>query len=138
MTKRTFVLFFCLVQTLAFTLLTGQSQACYKAEIIQSDFSPHVSSPSDILLENEICEDICENEPVIRADEAEWKENLTNLLRHRHSTYRFSSFEVVPSAFLDFVPGFKIFSRFVKPFSLYKSVTILPDYYSFLHLLCPF
>jgi len=138
MTKRTFVLFFCLVQSLAISLLSGQLRACYKKEVVQNEFSPHVSSPSDILLENELCENICENEPIIRADEFEWKESLTNLLRHRHSTYRFASFEIVPSSFLDFVPGFKTFSRSVKPFSLYRSVALLPDYYSFLHLLCPF
>ena len=131
MTKRTFVLFFSLAYTLALLLLPGRSEASLRVR-----FSPYtVYETQDV--------DICPDEyleiiPIVRADDFEWKENLSDLLRHRHSTYRFTLFAAVQSAFLDFVINSKEFFRSLIAIPFPKRVAILPDYYSFLHRLCPF
>ena len=131
MTKRTFVLFFCLLQVLATSLFSQSSEASINASYALH--TPGISSSYDGI--EEVC---CDDETIIQADEFEWKENLSDLLRHRHSTYRFVSFAAIPSAFMDFVINSKYFYRSLISVCSYQRVAILPDYYSFLHRLCPF
>lgn len=135
MIKRTFVLFFCLIQTLAFSLLSEQSGSLYKTnsnlESITSDAESLCSH------EEEDCEEI-DVTPIIRADELEWRENLSDLLRHRHSSYRFITFESVVSVYLQFTTCHKILQKSKQSFLLQKGLLTLPAYYSFLYRLCPF
>jgi hypothetical protein len=139
MTKRTFVLFFCLVQALALSLFSEQSMASYKPQLPPSGFVPYVLANQEVLEEFDICPDQCPiDSPIVQADECEWKESLADMLRHRHSSYRFTIFETAPSSFLDLIPDLKCLSKALKPHSIYLSNTVLPDYYSFLHRLCPF
>lgn len=140
MTKRTFVLFLFLVHTVVLSLFSGQSRASYKPDIFTTRFIAYIPANQEVLEDFEICEEEeLINVTIIQADECEWRENLTDLLRHRHSSYRFSLFESAPSAFIDFLPNLKGLSKAHKPlFSVYLSRNILPDYYSFLHRLCPF
>jgi hypothetical protein len=139
MTKRTFVLFFCLFQPLALALFSGQAQACYKQEISKHEFFPVWATVSQLTDDPDFCEESsCEASAIVQADDFEWKESIADLLRHRQSTYRFISFDSAPSAFLHFIECYK---AIVKPFQsiyLFKKVTVLPDYYNFLHRLCPF
>lgn len=139
MIKRTFVLFFCLFQTLAFSLLSQQSVASYKSDFDADGFTPYITSTSLLPEAFDVCADPCyENGPIIREDKAEWKENLSDLLRHRHSSYRFTTFESVPTTSFHFAVGFRALFKLLQPVALFKGVVILPDYYSFLHRLCPF
>lgn len=140
MLKRTFVLFFCLVQTLALLLFSEQSWASYKQQIHANNFAPFVSVNQEILEELDICpeESSVQTTPMIQANECEWKESLTDLLRHRHASYRFVLFAATPSLFIDLVPDLKFLSKVLKPDSPYLSIPVLPDYYNFLHRFCPF
>jgi hypothetical protein len=121
------------------SLFSGQLRASYKSDFPVTRFLTYIPANQEVLEDFEICE---EEEPIdapiIQANECEWKENLTDLLRHRHSSYRFMLFESAPSSFINFTPNLKGLSNAHKPFSVYRSRTILPDYYSFLHRLCPF
>ena len=139
MIKRTFVLFYCFLQTIAFMLLPGQSQALHELKTNTNEFFPYADSPSDFFENIGICEDVCsQNIPVIKSDDFEWKENISHLLRHRTSTYRFVSFESAPSLFLHFTVSPKDLTLPLHPVYIFKKRVILPDYYSFLHRLCPF
>ena len=140
MTKRTFVLFLCLVQVLALWLLPQQSNAWYNDNF---GITKAVSSENPLLENVSACEDFCEDEclentPIVQAHEAEWKENLSDLLRHRHSNYRFVTFESVSSVTFHFAVRFRVFCQKIQPSTFFKRVVTLPDYYSFLHRLCPF
>ena len=139
MIKRTFVLFYCFLQTLAFVLVPWQSQAWYEPKTNTNDFFPYAESPSSFLENTAFCEDVClENIPVIKSDDFEWKENISDLLRHRSSTYRFVSLESAPSLFLHSTVSPKDLTLASHPVYIFKKRVILPDYYSFLHRLCPF
>jgi len=139
MIKRTFVLFYCFLQTIALMLLPGQSRAWNEQKTGTKGFFPYADSPADLLNNADVCEDVCyENIPVIKSDDFEWKENISDLLRHRTSTYRFVSFESAPSLFLHFTVSPKDLSFPLHPIYAVKKRVILPDYYSFLHRLCPF
>lgn len=139
MTKRTFVLFFWLTQ-FAFSLLFGQQRAfACKIDIGTEAFSPFAvedrSGTGDIVL---IDDTICKNETIVRADEVEWKETLSDLLSHRHSTYRFLTLvsQAVPQYEITRIP--KVVRESVQLLPVSNGETTLPDYYSFLHRLCPF
>lgn len=139
MTKRTFVWFFGLVQIMALSLFAGQSRASYKPEILTNIFLHSTDSNQELVEDLEIYPERCSNDlPILRADECEWKESLTDLLRHRHSSYRFILFETAPSLFMDLIPGFQSLSKALKQSSIYLDLTVLPDYYNFLHRFCPF
>jgi hypothetical protein len=139
MTKRTFVLFLCLAQFLASMLFSQQAAVACKIDIGSSTFSPFVVETSetsgDIVL---IDDTIPKNQTIVRANECEWKENLSELLRHRHSTYRFLTLvsEVTPHYEIIRVP--KVIRESVQLLFTNRGETTLPDYYSFLHRLCPF
>ncbi|MGX5853059.1 hypothetical protein ACWKW6_05420 [Dyadobacter jiangsuensis] len=139
MTKRTFVLFFWLAQ-FAVSLLLGQHRAvACKIDIGTEAFSPYEieekQGTGHIVL---IDDTICKNETIVRADETEWRESLSDLLRHRHSTYRFLT--LVSQAALQYeitrVP--KLIRESVQLLFVSNGDIKLPDYYSFLHRLCPF
>lgn len=137
--KRTFVWFFCLMQSLALLLFSEQSMASYKLDFPAKTTTYYDLDTQEEATDFEICEDDCEDEsPIIKADECEWKEGLTDLLRHRHSSYRFISFESSLSSFFDFIVGQQGIKTKSKAFSAYLTIKVLPDYYSFLHRLCPF
>ena len=139
MTKRTFVLFFSLAQALALSLFTPQASASHDPNIGVRQVFQSQTYPSEIQCEEDLCEDEClENVPIIQAHETEWKENLSDLLRLRHSNYRFTTFESVPSVILHFAIRVRFFCQKVQTIVSLNSVAILPDYYSFLHRLCPF
>lgn len=137
MIKRTFVLFFCFVRILAFTLLGWQSVASHNSNEI-ADFSPYTVLSTDVI-DNNYPENICQDDiPIIRTDGCKWKENLSKLLRHRRTTYRLVSFGYlnITSAFS--IVYFKGLIRTLGSISLYKGITVIPGYYTFLHRLCPF
>jgi hypothetical protein len=139
MTKRTFVLFFWLAQ-FAVSLLLGQQRAvACKIDIGTEAFSPfeikEKPGTGDIVL---IDDTICKNETIVRADETEWKESLSQLLSHRHSTYRFLTLvsQTAPQYEISRIP--KVIRESVQLLSANNGEITLPDYYSFLHRLCPF
>ena len=139
MTKRTFVLFFCLAQMLASTLFLQQSAFACKLDIGTESFSPYSvesSENSDEIVLND--DSICEDETIVRADDFEWKENLSDLLRHRHSTYRFLTIISQTSSeyYITQIP--KSIRESVSLPVLQKGDIELPGYYGFLHRLCPF
>lgn len=139
MTKRTFVLFFWLAQ-FAVTLLLGQQKviAC-KIDIGTEAFSPfeikEKPGSSDIVL---IDDTICKNETIVRADETKWNESLSKLFNRRHSTYRFLTLisQAVPQC--EITRTSRTIKESVQPLYATNGEITLPDYYSFLHRLCPF
>jgi hypothetical protein len=141
MMKRTFVLFFCLAQFLAFSLLPDQSGVSYAPKTNTESFSPRIYAIGSLEESHLECEDVChENAPIIQADDNdfEWKECLSDLLRHRNLSYRFITFESVVSTFFQFTSDFRVTYKSVHRKYLFKAGLTLPDYYSFLHRLCPF
>jgi hypothetical protein len=139
MTKRTFVLFLCLIPFLASLLFSQHTAVACKLNTSANSFSPYhvesVKTPDHFVLVDNLH---CEDEAIVRADDFEWKENLSDLLRHRHSTYRFLTLvsQETPDYVISRVP--KLIRESVIQLSVTKGVTTLPDYYSFLHRLCPF
>ncbi len=139
MTKRSFVWFFCLIQIMALTLFAEQSRASYKPGITANLFLKAPDANQELLEDLEICPEEClEDAPIVQANECEWKESLTDLLRHRHSSYRFILFESAPSQFMELIPGFKFLRKALRKSSNYLDISVLPDYYNFLHHFYPF
>ena len=139
MTKRTFVLFFWLAQ-FAVTLLLGQQRAvACKIDIGTEAFSPfeieEKPGTGDFVL---IDDTICKNEAIVRADETQWIQSLSKVFNRRHSTYRFLTFiaQAVPQC--EITRTSRIFRESVRLLSVSNGEITLPDYYSFLHRLCPF
>lgn len=139
MTKRTFVLFFWLAQ-FAISLLLGQQRAfACKIDIGTEAFSPYEMEEKPgtgtIVL---IDDTVCKNETVVRADEFAWKEAISDLLNYRNSTYRFLTLvsQAAPQYEITRIPKVIRESVTLLPFS--NGEVRLPDYYSFLHRLCPF
>jgi hypothetical protein len=139
MTKRTFVLFFWLAQ-FAVTLLLGQQRAvACKIDIGTEAFSPfeieEKPGTGDFVL---IDDTVCKNEAIVRADETKWIESLSRVFNRRHSTYRFLTFiaQAVPQC--EITRTSRIFRESVQLLSVNNGEITLPDYYSFLHRLCPF
>lgn len=139
MTKRTFVLFFWLTQ-FAVSLLLGQQRAvACKIDIGTEAFSPfeieEKPGTGDIVL---IDDTICKNETIVRADETKWEESLSKLFNRRHSTYRFLTLisQAIPQCEITRIP--KIIRESVQLLYAGNGEITLPDYYSFLHRLCPF
>jgi len=139
MIKRTFVLFFCLAQILAVSLFSQQSKASCMLDSGLNGFSPfsieETDSPDCVII---VDETICKKNAIVRADESEWKESLSDLLRHRHSTYRFQSIVSHFCLSYNFTSIPRIVRESVKLTVINKGLLTLPDYYSFLHRLCPF
>lgn len=124
---------------MALSLFTEQSRASYKPEILTNILFQNVDPNQELLEDLEIFTEECpEDAPIVKANECEWKESLTDLLRHRHSSYRFILFEAAPSLFMELIPGFKFLTKALKKSSIYLDTTVLPDYYNFLHRFCPF
>lgn len=139
MIKKAFVLFFCFTQLLAFPLIAGKEAASCKLDFGTHGFSPFSVRKADKIHSPIIVDDsICTRETIIRADECEWRENLSELLSHRHSTYRFLNliFHMAPS-FHSFGTARAIREK-LQLSLVVKDEVPLPDYYSFLHRLCPF
>ena len=139
MTKRTFVLFFWLAQ-FAVTLLLGQQRAvACKIDIGTEAFSPfeieEKPGTGDFVL---IDDTICKNEAIVRADETQWIQSLSKVFNRRHSTYRFLTFiaQAVPQC--EITRTSRISRESVRLLSVSNGEITLPDYYSFLHRLCPF
>jgi hypothetical protein len=139
MTKRTFVLFFWLAQFAISLLFSQQRAIACKIEIGTNAFSPYAmeetSSEGHFVL---IDDTVCKNETIIRANETEWKESLSDLLRHRHSSYRFLTLvsEAAPQYIITRIS--KVVRESVQLLPVSNGEITLPDYYSFLHRLCPF
>lgn len=139
MTKRSFVWFLGLLQLMAFTLFLEPCNASCKPEPPTPIFVQEIVSDHQTWDQAEFCpEDVLDETPIVQADDCEWKESLTDLLRHRHSTYRFVFFETTPSLFIDLIPSVECLAKTLRPNSIYLNISVLPDYYSFLHRLCPF
>ncbi|WP_031526243.1 hypothetical protein [Dyadobacter crusticola] len=140
MIKRAFVLFFCLVHFLVFPVLAERLGAVCKLELGASNFSIHpqlsTEEADDFVIEDDT---LPRNQAIVRADEFEWQESLTDLLRHRHSTYRFITIVDQQAA-----PEYHItqISKAVRESVVLPAITkgtlVLPGYYGFLHRLCPF
>ncbi|WP_353721850.1 hypothetical protein [Dyadobacter sp. 676] len=139
MTKRAFVLFFWLAQ-FAVSLLIGQQGAvACKIDLGTDTFSPYQVEEKPGTGHFVLIDDtVCKNETVVRADEFEWKEALSDLLSHRHSTYRFLTLvaQATPQYEITRIP--KVIRESVQLLPVSNGETTLPDYYSFLHRLCPF
>jgi len=141
MLKRTYILFFCIGQILASALLFGQAEASCRSNFGIRFLSPFNNSyylEDEEEEEIEIDDSICQHQTIVKADEFEWKESITDLLRHRTSSYRFATFETVASEYFHFSLK-SIVKHYTKQVigSVERFLT-LPDYYSFLHRLCPF
>jgi len=139
MTKRTFVLFFCLANLLALSLFTRQEGNLCKLNFA----SIGISSPSvntDDASDQAVAFDdfICQNQCIVRADGCEWKEGLSDLLRHRNSTYRFITLKSEAFYYFSFSHFQKLVRQSAQLPVVAKGLITLPDYYSFLHRLCPF
>jgi hypothetical protein len=139
MTKRTFVLFLSLVQILALTLFPQQSSVACKLDLSSGNFSPYAVQSCESQLNLVLTDDtICEEETIVQADDFEWKENLSSLLRHRNSTYRFLTTvsPTITEFYITQVP------RLLRESVLLPAVNsddiVTPGYYTFLHRLCPF
>lgn len=139
MTKRTFVLFFWLAQ-FAITLLLGQQRAvACKIDIGTEAFSPFEITEKPGTRDIVIIDDtICKNETIVRADETKWNESLSKLFNRRHSTYRFLTLisQAVPQC--EITRTSKFIREATQPLYASNGEITLPDYYSFLHRLCPF
>jgi hypothetical protein len=139
MTKRTFVLFFWLAQFAVSLLLGQQGAVACKIDIGTGAFSPfeieEKPGTGDIVL---IDDTICKNETIVRADETKWQESLSKLFSRRHSTYRFLTLisQAVPQC--EITRTSKVIREFVQRLYTGNGEITLPDYYSFLHRLCPF
>jgi hypothetical protein len=138
MLKRTFVLFFCIGQILASALFSEQAEASCRSTLrIQylSSLSLFQNPQEEVV---EIDDVFCKKKAIVKADDFEWKESITDLLRHRTSSYRFISFESVSSEYFHF--SSKSFEKHStkQVIGSIKGLLTLPDYYSFLHRLCPF
>jgi hypothetical protein len=124
---------------LASMLFSQQPAFACKLDIGKDSFSPYTvesSGASDEFVLND--DSVCEDETIVCADDFEWKENLTDLLRHRHSTYRFLTIITQTSSdyYIAQIP--KIIRESVSLPVLTKGDIELPGYYGFLHRLCPF
>jgi hypothetical protein len=139
MLKRTFILFFCIGQILALTLFSGQAEASCRTNFGIRQLSPfnnkYYIEEEELI---EIDDSICPRQTFLSPDEFEWKENLSSLLRHRTSSYRFICFESVLSDYFHFSSKsfFQHYTRQV--IGSIQRLPVLPEYYSFLHRLCPF
>ena len=140
MLKRTFILFFCIGQILASALFSGQAEASCRSNFGIKFLSPFNNSYylEDEEEEIEIDDSICQRQTFVKADEFEWKESLTHLLRHRTSSYRFISFETVPSEYFHFSLKSVVKHYTKQVIGSIEGLLTLPDYYNFLHRLCPF
>lgn len=139
MTKRTFVLFFCLVQTLAFPLFAKHQASLCKIDFGTAGFSPYSIGTNEETAEMVIWDDtIEENQTIIREDKAEWRENLSKMLRHRHASYRFACLESVVTSEFYFIYNPKLVLQNSLTTVFASTSLALPGYYSFLHRLCPF
>lgn len=139
MTKRTFVLFLSLAQALALFLFTQQASASYDQSIRFRESLQLKNAAPEMQCPEDFCENVCSNNAtIIQAHEAEWKENLSDLLRLRHTNYRFTIFESVQSVIFHFAVRVRFFCQQVHIIVSLNRIPILPDYYSFLHRLCPF
>jgi hypothetical protein len=141
MTKRAFVLFLCFVQGLSFTLFSQRSVASCKLEATSHAFSFFSIHAADDDGEFVLCDDfIPRTNAIVRADpdDYEWKENLSNLLRHRYSTFRFltEAVQVLPGYQFASIP--KQIRECITLPAISKGAVALPSYYGYLHLLCPF
>ncbi|KAA0989793.1 hypothetical protein [Dyadobacter aurulentus] len=139
MIKRTFVLFFCLVHVLFSPVFAERPVASCKLEMGAGSFSIHedesTSKENDFVLEDDT---IPRNHTIVRADEFEWQESLNDLLRHRHSSFRFLT--IVSHASPEY--NITLFPKIVRESVILPIITrstlVLPGYYGFLHRLCPF
>lgn len=140
MLKRTFVLFFCIGQILASALFFGQAEASCRTNFGIANLSPfnnkyYLEEEDEVI---EVDDSICQHQTFISADEFKWKENLSSLLRHRTSNYRFICLESVLSEYFHFSEK-SVFQHYTRQvIGSIEGLLTLPDYYSFLHRLCPF
>jgi hypothetical protein len=138
MTKRTFVLFFCLVQSLAFPLFAKHQASLCKLDY-GTGFSPFSIETSVESADVVIVDDTIDpNRTIIQADGCKWRENLSKLLRHRHSSYRFVSFDTVVFHNYYFLRKTKFLREKLLTVNFNERNLTLPGYYGFLHRLCPF
>ncbi|WP_159472308.1 hypothetical protein [Dyadobacter sp. 3J3] len=141
MLKRTFVLFFCIGQILASLLFIGQVEASCRTNFGIRQLSPfnnkyYIEEEEEELIVFD--DSISLHETFLSAEEFKWKENLSSLLRHRTSSYRFICFESVLSDYFHFSEK-SVFQHYTwQVIGSMEGLLILPDYYSFLYRLCPF
>jgi hypothetical protein len=124
---------------MAFLLFSQQQTSACKLDLGTNRFSPFVIEMAETSDHFVLVDDsICKNETIVRADDFEWKENLSDLLRHRHSTYRFLTLvhQISPDYVIQRIP--KVVRESITLLSVTRGVVTRPDYYSFLHRLCPF
>jgi len=141
MLKRTFVLFFCIGQILASALFSGQAEASCRTNFGVRHLSPFNNSYYLEEEEEELFEvddTICQRQTFLQADEFEWKESISDLLRHRTSSYRFTNLESVPSEYFHLSLKSVVKHYTQQVIGSIEGLLTLPDYYSFLHRLCPF
>lgn len=138
MTKRAFIYFLLTFQLVAFASHAEHKRGKIKPKFKRFYFVPR-PAPSEAQLEISRIKKLVEkNRPIIRIDKAKWKEDLTRLLRHRHTSYTNPTFSAyIPSSIS--LASLKAINRFIVDVLPHpQRVVHLPGYYSFLHRLCPF
>ena len=137
MAKRTYLRFFLLVQFLTVVLIYGQLQEVRATNYIsKTSLSPFYTTHFHVDVDYSCHEQ--DTFPTIQANELTWKESLNHLLLLRTTNYRFVVWEEPLSIFFNYQFDYKIIDFCRSIFAEYQRVITLPEYYKFLHRLCPF
>ncbi|TDE18026.1 hypothetical protein [Dyadobacter psychrotolerans] len=137
MTKRAFIYFILIFQLLGSQSYAKENKIAKHTKARTSRFYPFINrtkSKIDFLL---VKKDKKRVKTIIRADKAKWKEDLSRLLRHRHTTYTFPSFECELSTNFYFLSVVKATESARQTILNFRRILTLPAYYNFLHRLCP-
>ena len=137
MTNRAFIYFILIFQLLGLQSYAKENKIVKHTKARTSRFSPFINrtkSKIDFLL---VKKDKKRVKTIIRADKAKWKEDLSRLLRHRHTTYTFPSFECELSTNFYFLSVVKASESARQTILNFRRILTLPAYYNFLHRLCP-
>ena len=139
MTKSAYIYFLLLLQLFGYQSFAKEYKATNHKKARHSKFSPYsINRPKskiDFLL---VKKDKNRIKTIIRADKAKWKEDLSRLLRHRHTSYTFPSFECELATNFYFLSVVKATESAGQTFLNLRRILTLPAYYNFLHRLCPF
>ncbi|WAC14959.1 hypothetical protein [Dyadobacter pollutisoli] len=138
MTKRALIYFLIIFQLVAFASHAAHKSGKTRPKFKRFYFVPR-PAPSEAQLEIlRIKKLVQKSRPIIRVDKAKWKEDLTRLLLHRHTSYANPAFSAyIPSGIS--LASLRATSTFIVDMPPHQQrVVHLPGYYSFLHRLCPF
>ncbi|PWJ59434.1 hypothetical protein CLV98_102267 [Dyadobacter jejuensis] len=131
MTKRSFILFVSLISFMISVTFSLSLQG------IGAD-NKGLHSKQSAIASSQFGTSYDDQEAILQADESEWRENLNDLLRHRGPSYRFSGIDEFSITIFCF--GLISAGNYRPTLSWVFCLRelVLPDYYYFLHRLCPF